>query len=200
MAEHSRCSPNLVPHRASASEAFASQLAASFAMWAWLVLAARFCREFLGEFAQRTSLHGFRVVTGRSPRSAAAVNGLHHLALGTRDVERLARFYRDVLELPEVARHAHADGTLRSVWLNLGGSVLMLEHTSEAPRVVHGVGAGPFLIALAVSPGAREASEQRLERAGCSIESRTDWTSYARDPDGNRIALSVYELRLLDDR
>ena len=124
---------------------------------------------------------------------------LHHLALGTLDVERLARFYRDVLELREVARHTHAEGKLRSVWLDLGGSVLMIEPTEEVPRTVVGVGAGPFLIALAVLPHQRDASEKRLEDAGCVIESRTDWTSYTRDPDGNRIALSAYPLCLLDE-
>jgi catechol 2,3-dioxygenase-like lactoylglutathione lyase family enzyme len=96
-------------------------------------------------------------------------------------VARLAQFYRDQLGLREVARHDHADGSLRSVWLDLGGSVLMIESTTEGPRHVVGVGAGPFLLAL-------------LAAASCSIESRGEWTSYARDPDGNRIALSAYPL------
>jgi len=119
---------------------------------------------------------------------------LHHLALGTRDVQRLAVFYKDVLELREVTRHLHADLTLRSVWLELGPSLLMIESTEEAPRAVSGVGAGPFLIAFRVEPERREACEQRLARAGSVIESRSEWTSYARDPDGNRIALSCYPL------
>jgi glyoxylase I family protein len=127
-------------------------------------------------------------------RCALAVSALHHLALGTQDVARLARFYCDVLELPELTRHLHADGTLRSVWLDLGGPVLMLEATEEAPRSVIGVGSGPFLIALSVEPALRPAFEVRLREAGCEVESRTEWTSYARDPDGNRIALSSYPL------
>jgi catechol 2,3-dioxygenase-like lactoylglutathione lyase family enzyme len=127
-------------------------------------------------------------------RSAPTVSVLHHLALGTRDVARLARFYREVLELAEVSRHAHPDGTLRSVWLDLGGPVLMIEHTIEAPRAVVGVGAGPFLIALSVSASQRAAWEAKLLDAGCAVESRSEWTSYARDPDGNRIAISAYPL------
>jgi glyoxylase I family protein len=123
-----------------------------------------------------------------------SVNALHHLALGTQDVARLARFYSDVLELRELTRHLHADGSLRSVWLDLGGPILMLEATEEAPRSVMGVGAGPFLIAFSVELGLRTALEARLLEAGCAIESRTQWTSYARDPDGNRIALSSYSL------
>ncbi|MEO6599891.1 MAG: VOC family protein [Polyangiaceae bacterium] len=117
---------------------------------------------------------------------------LHHLALGTQDVARLALFYCHVLELRELQRHLHTDGTLRSVWLDLGGPILMLEATDEAPRSVRGVGAGPFLIAFSVDLSRRPAFEARLLEAGCAIESRTRWTSYARDPDGNRIALSSY--------
>ena len=119
---------------------------------------------------------------------------LHHLALGTRDVGRLAQFYRDQLGLREVARHDHDDGSLRSVWLDLGGSLLMIEPTTEAPRNVVGVGSGPFLIAIAVEPEQRERVEAQLAAASCAIESRSEWTSYARDPDGNRIAVSAYPL------
>ncbi|HEX2670821.1 MAG TPA: VOC family protein [Polyangiaceae bacterium] len=119
---------------------------------------------------------------------------LHHLALGTRDVARLAHFYIDVLELREVTRHLHANGSLRSVWLDLGGSLLMIEASSEPPRRVVGVGAGPFLIAIAVSASERAQFEARVEASGAAIESRSEFTSYARDPDGNRIALSEYPL------
>jgi glyoxylase I family protein len=122
------------------------------------------------------------------------VSVLHHLALGTCDVARLARFYIDVLELREVTRHLHADGSLRSVWLDLGGSLLMIELTTEPPRTVVGVGSGLFLIAVAVSSEGRSAFEARLERAGSVVESRSEFTSYARDPDGNRIALSAHPL------
>ncbi|HYQ04957.1 MAG TPA: VOC family protein [Polyangiaceae bacterium] len=125
------------------------------------------------------------------------MSALHHLALGTRDVARLARFYIDVLELREVTRHLHADGSLRSVWLDLGGSLLMIEPTNDPPRMVVGVGAGPFLIALAVSAKERASFETRLEAAGSVIEARSEFTSYARDPDGNRIALSTYPLPAL---
>ena len=125
---------------------------------------------------------------------ALTVSVLHHLAIGTRDVDRLARFYIDVLELREVTRHLHADGTLRAVWLDLGGAVLMIEPTDEPPRTVFGVGAGLFLIAVAVLPEQRGEFEARLELSGSVVESRSEFSSYARDPDGNRIALSAYPL------
>jgi catechol 2,3-dioxygenase-like lactoylglutathione lyase family enzyme len=123
-----------------------------------------------------------------------AVTTLHHLALGTQRVEVLACFYREVLELPELTRHLLADGSLRAVWLSLGGAVLMIELSLEPPRRVEGVGAGPFLIALAASRGEQTRFEQKLADADSLVESRTDWTIYARDPDGNRIALSAYPI------
>jgi catechol 2,3-dioxygenase-like lactoylglutathione lyase family enzyme len=124
-------------------------------------------------------------------------NRLHHVALGARDVERVAAFYRDLLGLPEVARHHGAGGVLRSVWLDLGGPVLMIERTEEEPRLVTGIGAGPFLLALALAPGAFEACELALAAAGVSIESRTEHTRYFRDAEGNRVAVSSYPLSSL---
>ncbi len=117
---------------------------------------------------------------------------LHHLALGARDVARVAAFYRDVLGLAEVARHDDEAGQLRSVWLDLDGALLMVERTLEAPRAVAGVGAGPFLLAIRVAPAERAALERALEAAGAPIESRTAHSSYARDPEGNRVAVSHY--------
>lgn len=117
---------------------------------------------------------------------------LHHLAVGSRDVARLAEFYRELFELREEARHEDEQGKLRSIWLDLGGAWLMIEHSSEPPRSVHGVGSGPFLIALRVSPTERRGLERALEARGHAIESRTAFTSYARDPDGNRVAFSHY--------
>jgi glyoxylase I family protein len=115
---------------------------------------------------------------------------LHHLALGARDVERVAEFYRDVLALPELDRHFGMDGRLRSVWLDLGGAILMVEKTELEPRLPTQIGVGPFLLALRVTPQQRSAVEQALLEAGAPVEGRTTFTSYSRDPEGNRIAIS----------
>lgn len=117
---------------------------------------------------------------------------VHHLAIGSADVERLARFYRDAFALPELARHHANDGSLRSVWLDLEGSVLMIERSHEPARHVEGVGSGPFLVAFRVAAAELQAAERALERAGARVESRTEFSAYARDPDGNRVALSHY--------
>jgi glyoxylase I family protein len=117
---------------------------------------------------------------------------LHHVALGALDVERVARFYREVVGLPEVARHDDADGALRSIWLSAGETVLMIERSSEARERVEGVGPGPFLLAFAVTPGERADLERALHAAGAAIESRSEHSSYLRDPEGNRVAISHY--------
>jgi glyoxylase I family protein len=105
-------------------------------------------------------------------------------------VERVATFYRDVLGLTEDRRHQDAAGRLRSIWLRAESTLLMIEVTTASSPAVEGIGAGPFLLAFSVAPAERDDFEKRLERAGASIESRTAYTSYARDPEGNRIAIS----------
>lgn len=115
---------------------------------------------------------------------------LHHVALGSGDVERLAAFYARTFGLAELRRFSTPQGVLRSIWLDLGGVILMVEHTDEPSRRVARVGAGPFLLAFQVSPTERWRIELALERAGVPIESRTDFTSYARDPDDNRFGFT----------
>lgn len=126
--------------------------------------------------------------------SALESPALHHLALGARDVERVAAFYRTVFLLPEVARHTTESGSLRSIWLALGPVVLMIEQSEAEPRRVEGVGSGPFLLAFRITEKERTQWEERLTAAGAAIESRTERTSYARDPEGNRVAVSFYAL------
>jgi catechol-2,3-dioxygenase len=108
-------------------------------------------------------------------------------------VERVSRFYREALELAEVDRHLDDSGVLRSVWLQLGGGTLLMVERSEAGRGrVDGVGAGLFLLALHIEPAERAPLERRLAAHGAPIESRSAYSSYARDPEGNRIAISHY--------
>jgi glyoxylase I family protein len=115
---------------------------------------------------------------------------VHHLALGTPDVLRLAQFYRDVFGLSEVARHDDESGKLRSIWLDLGGALLMIERSVASRERVEGVSGGLFLLALRVEVEERRRLEQVLAARGHPVESRTAYSSYTRDPDGNRVALS----------
>lgn len=122
---------------------------------------------------------------------------LHHLALGANSVETLAAFYREILGLRENTRHYYPDGTIRSIWLELGGhAVLMIEHTEQQLRPVTGIVPGLFLLTIGITAAERDVIETRLENAGHPIESRTDFTSYFRDPEGNRAAISHYPIRV----
>lgn len=117
---------------------------------------------------------------------------LHHIALGARDVSAVAAFYRQAFDLTELTRHLDDRGNLRSIWLDLGGSILMIERTEVSPPIVDGIGAGPFLLAFAISVDQRPAMEEQLANLGSPIEERTNFTSYARDPEGNRVAISHF--------
>lgn len=120
---------------------------------------------------------------------------LHHVALGAQDVDKVAGFYRDVLGLAEQTRHLRPDGTLRSVWLDLGhGATLMVEYSPQARPHVDGVGPGFFLLAVRVAESDRARLEAALATAGAVVEQRTAFTSYARDPEGNRVAISHHPL------
>jgi catechol 2,3-dioxygenase-like lactoylglutathione lyase family enzyme len=119
---------------------------------------------------------------------------LHHLALGARDVELVAAFYRDRLGLPEVKRHHEEDGRLRSVWIGIGDAVLMVERVSGLRRQEAGLDPGLFLLALATPAARRRALEEALKTSGVAIEARTEHTTYFRDPEGNRVAISDFPL------
>ena len=120
---------------------------------------------------------------------------IHHLALGACDVQRVAQFYTDVFGLLERARHHDPGGDLRSIWLEAQGTLLMVEATTQSPVRTEGIGAGFFLLAFEVSPVERGEVEQRLVQLGHIIEARSEYTSYCRDPEGNRIAISHYPKR-----
>jgi glyoxylase I family protein len=125
---------------------------------------------------------------------------LHHLALGARDVERLAAFYRDGLGLPEIRRNLTPEGRLRSVWLALDGVVLMVERVGGLPPQTERLDCGLFLLALQAPAEGRAAFEARLTTAGVAIEARTEHTSYFRDPEGNRVAVSDYPVPAAPDK
>ena len=127
--------------------------------------------------------------------ASSGAPSLHHVAVGTRDVARLADYYAQLLRVPERKRHTDAAG-LRSIWFDLSGTLLMIERSeSSAPREpVTGVGLGAFLLAFRADADGRRAFEARAQELGSEIESRSEFTSYVRDPDGNRIAFSQYEV------
>jgi catechol 2,3-dioxygenase-like lactoylglutathione lyase family enzyme len=110
---------------------------------------------------------------------------VHHLAFRTSDLQRLERFYVDALGLAVVRRQEQ-----RSVWLDAGGTFVMLELRDE-DEPAHPAGSKE-LVAFTIAPDTRALYTDRLGKAGVEIEGSTEFTLYVRDPDGRRIGLSSY--------
>lgn len=111
---------------------------------------------------------------------------IHHLALRTRDVPRLLAFYEGAIGLTVVKRSG-----MKSVWLDAGGSLVMLEAAEEGEPPVP-IGTMELTAAFVIDATERADVEARLEAHGATIEARTSFTLYVRDPDGRRIGLSAY--------
>jgi catechol 2,3-dioxygenase-like lactoylglutathione lyase family enzyme len=109
---------------------------------------------------------------------------VHHIALVTPNVDGIAAFYRELLEVQETARHQDDQG-LRSVWLDLDGVILMVE------RGQLGQG-GWHMLSLAIEPGRRAYWAGRLKEHDAGPIGETGFTLYGQDPDGNAFGLSHY--------
>ena len=113
---------------------------------------------------------------------------VHHLAFRTDDLGVLERFYVGALGLAVVRRQE------RSVWLDAGGTIVMLELRDDG-EPAHPAGSKE-LVAFAVASDSRVLAMDRLARAGVAVEASTEFTLYVRDPDGRRIGLSSYPVPL----
>ena len=125
----------------------------------------------------------------------AAPGGVHHVAIGVRDLAACEAFYTGVLGLPVLRRWPAADGAGdRSVWLELGrGAFLALERVAPDAGAAPGATGdrpGYLMIAVAIAREARPEWEARLGAAGVAVVRRTDYTLYVADPEGNRVGLS----------
>jgi glyoxylase I family protein len=124
----------------------------------------------------------------------------HHLAVQVRDLPLCERFYRETLGLRVLRRWPATDGAGvdRSVWLTMedgeAASFIALERVAAGPTAAEDAARatrpGLHLIALRIGRAARATWEQRLAAAGAPVESRTPFTLYVRDPEGNRVGLS----------
>lgn len=115
--------------------------------------------------------------------------GIHHVAIHARaaGVERVAAFYRDVVGLPERARHLTPEGALRSVWLSLTAAA---DPSAGFLAVEAGEEFGPAMIALKIHAADRAGLVARLARGGIAIDKQSRWSVYISDPAGNHVAFS----------
>ncbi len=121
------------------------------------------------------------------------VLGFHHVAVQVHDVARVAKFYVEVLQLPELKRFHRDDGSLRSIWVGTSNQpdaapgFIAIE--GIRPQTPEGA-LGYSMVALRIDATARAAISLELTRRGAIIEKETGWTLYVRDPEGNLVGLS----------
>lgn len=120
-------------------------------------------------------------------------------ALYVDDLERAARFYEQVLELPALSK----DSRFRAY--DVGGkSVLLLFQRGATLETVHLPGGtipphdghGPLHIAFAIAADGLPAWIERLAANKIAIEGETRWprggrSIYFRDPDGHLLELAT---------
>ena len=111
---------------------------------------------------------------------------VHHIALRVADPERSLLFYGGLLGLPELRRFEEGE-RVRSIWLDAGNAVLMLEREIKGGGPAAGSG---HVLAFAVED--LPAWEERLAAAGIALLDRTAATLFVADPDGHRVGLSVH--------
>lgn len=118
---------------------------------------------------------------------------IHHLALLVEDLAAAEAFYAGTLGLRVERRWPEATGGTRSVWLQLGNdTLLMLEKADPGSTRRAEFGGGWHLLAFTITAADRARIESELRSRHIPIESRTDYTLYVRDPEGNRLAFSHY--------
>ncbi|MDP2270814.1 MAG: VOC family protein [Archangium sp.] len=121
------------------------------------------------------------------------VLGFHHVAVQVRDVARVAAFYTELLQLPELKRFHRPDGSLRSIWVGTGTAQAQ---TQGGFIAVEGAEAGVSgaigfsMVALRIEASQRRTIVEELARRGLPLERETGWTLYVRDPEGNLVGLS----------
>ena len=123
---------------------------------------------------------------------------MNHLAIKSTDVTRLAEFYQSILGLPRIRTFTDETG-LRSIWLSLEASILMIERSdfrtdSDSKKSEFRTdNPGYHLLAFTVSLERQQSLKRKLVEAGTKIEHESEYTVYFRDPDGNRVGLSCLD-------
>ena len=125
---------------------------------------------------------------------------IEHVAIWTADLERLRAFYERYFGGVAGERYENEATGFRSYFLDLGGARLELMHTPNVAEHAAGDQQRLGLAHIAFALGSEEAVDEltdRLRSDGYAIldgPRRTGdgyYESVVRDPDGNRIELTV---------
>ena len=116
----------------------------------------------------------------------------HHIALKVVDLKKCERFYTKILRLPVIEHHHEKNGILRSVWLSLGKTILMLERCEKKTRSRKAEARGWHILALKIPVKKRDHWKAKLKKARIKIINESSYSIYFRDPENNLLALSHY--------
>lgn len=119
------------------------------------------------------------------------LSSLNHIALKVKSLASCLEFYHNILGLKILKENRRSDKSIRSIWLGIGETILMLEQEEALyPRIGNSQGFAFF--ALTIKKEEYRTWQKKLELSGIAIEKETEYTMYFRDPEGNQVGLSHF--------
>ena len=126
------------------------------------------------------------------------VQGIDHVAVNVRDLDKSLKFYTEILGLKISGRENQKSGI--EYFLDCGPSLIGLIQGSESEGKHHfdngGVGANHFSFRIKTEDF--DKAVEALKERGVSIDffkkREKSWSVYFRDPDGNKLELTAWPL------
>ena len=142
----------------------------------------------------------------RGERPASTVQGVHHIALISKNVEETIQFYQEFLGFPLVELVENRDYAGSSHFFFDIGNRNMLGFFDfpghEHPAFRETIG-GVQHLAISISPAQFDAAKKKLDEAGVDYlgpDRGVEESMYFRDPNGVNVELYREELGIFDGR
>jgi glyoxylase I family protein len=142
----------------------------------------------------------------RGERPASTVQGVHHIALISKNVEETIQFYQEFLGFPLVELVENRDYAGSSHFFFDIGNRNMLGFFDfpghEHPPFEETIG-GVQHLAISISPAQFDAAKKKLDEAGVDYlgpDRGVEESMYFRDPNGVNVELYREELGIFDGR